>query len=68
MTCIIARGIAGIGAGGVLSMVMIIIADLVSLRDRGRYQGATFWDVFDYRSTPWRSLHRQGNVALGVLH
>ncbi|KAF9556269.1 hypothetical protein EC968_008366 [Mortierella alpina] len=41
MTWIIfARGVAGIGAGGVLSMVMIIIADLVSLRNRGKYQGA----------------------------
>ncbi|KAF9109855.1 hypothetical protein BGX27_007121 [Mortierella sp. AM989] len=42
---IIARGIAGIGAGGIMSMVMIIITDLVSLRDRGKYQGiigATF--------------------------
>ncbi|KAG0299650.1 hypothetical protein BGZ98_009870 [Dissophora globulifera] len=42
---IIARGIAGIGAGGMMSMVMIIITDLVSLRDRGKYQGmigATF--------------------------
>ncbi|KAG0199455.1 hypothetical protein BGX28_007279 [Mortierella sp. GBA30] len=36
---IVARGIAGVGAGGIMSMVMIIIADLVSLRDRGRYQG-----------------------------
>ncbi|KAG0200127.1 hypothetical protein BGX28_006707 [Mortierella sp. GBA30] len=42
---IVARGIAGMGAGGILSMVMIIITDLVSLRDRGKYQGiigATF--------------------------
>ncbi|KAF9196328.1 hypothetical protein BGZ49_002837 [Haplosporangium sp. Z 27] len=42
---IIARGIAGVGAGGMMSMVMIIITDLVSLRDRGKYQGligATF--------------------------
>ncbi|KAF9575868.1 hypothetical protein EC968_001251 [Mortierella alpina] len=36
---IVARGIAGVGAGGIMSMVMIIITDLVSLRDRGRYQG-----------------------------
>ncbi|KAF9182214.1 hypothetical protein BGZ51_007076 [Haplosporangium sp. Z 767] len=36
---IVARGIAGIGAGGIMSMVMIIITDLVSLRDRGKYQG-----------------------------
>ncbi|KAF9929623.1 hypothetical protein FBU30_001412 [Linnemannia zychae] len=36
---IISRAIAGIGAGGIMSMVMIIITDLVSLRDRGKYQG-----------------------------
>ncbi|KAG0003606.1 hypothetical protein BGZ80_011082 [Entomortierella chlamydospora] len=42
---IVARGIAGMGAGGIMSMVMIIVTDLVSLRDRGKYQGmigATF--------------------------
>ncbi|KAG9072432.1 hypothetical protein KI688_000203 [Linnemannia hyalina] len=36
---IVSRGIAGVGAGGIMSMVMIIITDLVSLRDRGKYQG-----------------------------
>ncbi|KAF9354184.1 hypothetical protein BGX26_007986 [Mortierella sp. AD094] len=36
---IVARGVAGIGAGGIMSMVMIIITDIVSLRDRGKYQG-----------------------------
>ncbi|KAG0274624.1 hypothetical protein BGZ95_009597 [Linnemannia exigua] len=36
---IISRAIAGIGAGGIMAMVMIIITDLVSLRDRGKYQG-----------------------------
>ncbi|KAG0293874.1 hypothetical protein BGZ96_002191 [Linnemannia gamsii] len=36
---IIARAIAGIGAGGIMSLVMIILTDLVSLRDRGKYQG-----------------------------
>ncbi|KAF9106238.1 hypothetical protein BGX27_009263 [Mortierella sp. AM989] len=36
---IVARGIAGIGAGGIMSMSMIIITDIVSLRDRGKYQG-----------------------------
>ncbi|GAB5585346.1 hypothetical protein Unana1_00246 [Umbelopsis nana] len=33
------RAVQGLGAGGIMSMVMIIIADLVSLRDRGKYQG-----------------------------
>ncbi|GJJ75913.1 hypothetical protein EMPS_08271 [Entomortierella parvispora] len=36
---IIARGVAGVGAAGIMSGVMIIITDLVSLRDRGKYQG-----------------------------
>lgn len=29
----------GIGAGGIFSLSNIIIADLVSIRDRGKYQG-----------------------------
>ncbi|OAQ31158.1 MFS general substrate transporter [Linnemannia elongata AG-77] len=36
---IISRGLSGIGAGGILSTAMIIVAGLVSLRDRGKYQG-----------------------------
>jgi MFS family permease len=46
---IAARAVAGIGAGGILSMVMIIIADLVSLRDRGKYQGI-IGSVFGFSS------------------
>jgi EmrB/QacA subfamily drug resistance transporter len=38
---IIARGVQGIGGGGLMSLSMIIIADIVSPRDRGRYQGYT---------------------------
>ncbi|KAJ3191597.1 hypothetical protein HK101_007577 [Irineochytrium annulatum] len=36
---IIGRGIAGIGGGGIISIVLIIISDIVSQRDRGKYQG-----------------------------
>ncbi|QRV95388.1 major facilitator superfamily transporter [Ceratobasidium sp. AG-Ba] len=35
----IARAIAGIGGGGINSLVNIIMSDVVSLRDRGKYQG-----------------------------
>ncbi|KAG0320946.1 hypothetical protein BGZ99_004229 [Dissophora globulifera] len=33
------RALTGIGAGGIFSLSNIIIADLVSIRDRGKYQG-----------------------------
>ncbi|KAG0291755.1 hypothetical protein BGZ96_004871 [Linnemannia gamsii] len=36
---IVSRGVSGIGAGGIMSMVMIIITDLVAPRERGKYQG-----------------------------
>ena len=36
---IIGRLVSGVGAGGILASVMIIISDIVSFRDRGKYQG-----------------------------
>ncbi|KAJ5263327.1 Major facilitator superfamily domain general substrate transporter [Penicillium angulare] len=35
----ITRAVSGIGAGGISSLVAIIVSDLVSLKDRGKYQG-----------------------------
>lgn len=35
----VARGIAGIGGGGMNSVVSILISDIVPLRDRGLWQG-----------------------------
>ncbi|KAI9263380.1 major facilitator superfamily domain-containing protein [Phascolomyces articulosus] len=36
---VIARGIAGIGGGGINTMSAVITSDMVSLRERGKYQG-----------------------------
>ena len=36
---IVARGVEGIGAGGILGMTMIVIGDIVSLEKRGNYAG-----------------------------
>ncbi|OJT01636.1 hypothetical protein TRAPUB_7894 [Trametes pubescens] len=36
---IVLRGVAGAGGGGIVSMAQIVISDVVSLRDRGKYQG-----------------------------
>ncbi|RUP04397.1 major facilitator superfamily domain-containing protein [Jimgerdemannia flammicorona] len=36
---IIFRAFQGIGGGGIMAMAMVTITDVVSLRDRGKYQG-----------------------------
>ncbi|KDQ56248.1 hypothetical protein JAAARDRAFT_132785 [Jaapia argillacea MUCL 33604] len=36
---IVFRGFAGAGGGGIISMAQIVISDVVSLRERGKYQG-----------------------------
>ncbi|CAG8626252.1 6542_t:CDS:2 [Funneliformis mosseae] len=39
ISLIIFRAIAGLGGGGIISLVMIIISDIGSFQDRGKYQG-----------------------------
>ncbi|KIK55001.1 hypothetical protein GYMLUDRAFT_48202 [Collybiopsis luxurians FD-317 M1] len=36
---IVFRGVAGAGGGGIIGMMQIIISDILSLRERGKYQG-----------------------------
>lgn len=44
---IIARAIQGIGGGGIIQMVNIVIGDIVSLEERGRYGGyiGALWGI-----------------------
>ncbi|SCV67788.1 BQ2448_5399 [Microbotryum intermedium] len=35
------RAVAGVGGGGLITLVFIIVSDIVSLKDRGKYQGIT---------------------------
>lgn len=39
------RAVAGIGGGGINSLVMIIVSDITTLQNRGTYQG-----------TPWHAI------------
>ncbi|KAG0359648.1 major facilitator superfamily domain-containing protein [Gamsiella multidivaricata] len=36
---IIGRGVAGMGAGGLMAMVFIILSDMLDMRERGKYLG-----------------------------
>jgi Na+/melibiose symporter-like transporter len=45
------RAIAGIGGGGINSLVMIIVSDITTLQNRGKYQGRLFialWSLLIY--------------------
>jgi EmrB/QacA subfamily drug resistance transporter len=46
---IVTRGLQGVGAGGLMTLAFTIISDVVSPRDRGRYQGL-FGAVFGLSS------------------
>ncbi|KAF0513399.1 MFS general substrate transporter [Gigaspora margarita] len=39
ISLIIYRAVAGIGGGGILSLVIIIISEIVSIKDQGKFQG-----------------------------
>jgi EmrB/QacA subfamily drug resistance transporter len=46
---IVFRGVQGLGAGGLLSLALAIVGDVIPPRDRGRYQGY-FGGVFGFAS------------------
>lgn len=74
---IAARGVQGIGAGGLMTLAFVIISDAVTPRERGRYQGL-FGMVFGVASVAgplvggylaehnWRLIFYV-NIPLGLL-
>ena len=67
---IIARAVQGIGGGAITVTATALIADVIPLRDRGKYQGA-LGAVFSvhHRDRPAaRRIVHPPVVALGVLH
>jgi EmrB/QacA subfamily drug resistance transporter len=59
LTLIVARGLQGLGGGGILPIVQTVISDLVSPRERGQYQA--------YFSGVWVAAGIGGPVLGGVF-
>ncbi|TCT02868.1 MDR family MFS transporter [Aquabacter spiritensis] len=64
LVLVIARGLQGLGGGGLISLAQTVVADVVSPRERGRYQGY-FASVFAVASIAGPVI---GGVVAQHLH
>src|SRR6195952_2648790 len=58
-TLIVARGLQGLGGGGILPIVQVVISDIVTPRERGQYQA--------YFSGVWTAAGIGGPILGGVF-
>ena len=58
-TLIAGRTLQGIGGGGIVPMIQIIVADMVTPRERGRYQA--------YMGTAWIAAGTLGPALGGII-
>ena len=69
MTQLIAtRALQGVGAGGLMSLTFVIIGDIVSPRERGRYQGylAAVWGLASVAGPLLGGFFSDHHTVLGV--
>ncbi|KAF7373673.1 Iron permease [Mycena sanguinolenta] len=60
------RAIQGMGSGGIQSLVAIIIADMVTLQERGLFISLTGARILQYRNSRW-TVHRWCILAKGDM-